>query len=205
MENREHLKIGITGGIGVGKSTVCRIFERLNVPVYHADDRAKFLMNNEKSIIKKVRDAFGWDAYDRNDQLNRPYLAKIVFNNPGKLNILNGIVHPAVLADYEQWVLAQVEHPYSLKEAAIMFETDSYKQLDKIIVVTCPINTRIERIMKRDHMKQEEVLKRIENQITDKERLEKADYVIKNDGGHSLIKQCLSIHQEILEICSAAA
>ncbi len=206
MINQRHLKAGITGGIGVGKSTVCKIFTRLNIPVYQADDRAKFLMNNDEDIIKKVRQAFGWDAYDRQNKLNRPYLAKVVFNDPRQLKILNAIVHPAVLQDYNDWVKAQEDiAPYSIKEAAIMFETDSYKQLDRIIVVTSPINTRIERIMKRDHMKRDEVLKRIENQMTDKERLEKADYVIRNDGKHSLIKQCLEIHHEILQLCSATA
>lgn len=206
MIKKRHLKAGITGGIGVGKSTVCKIFMRLNIPVYQADDRAKFLMNNDEDVIKKVRQAFGWDAYDRQNKLNRSYLAKVVFNDPRQLKILNAIVHPVVLKDYDNWVKAQEGlAPYSIKEAAIMFESDSYKQLDRIIVVTSPINTRIDRIMKRDHLKREEVLKRIENQMTDKERLEKADYVIRNDGQHSLIKQCLEIHQEILQLCSATA
>lgn len=200
--SRKHLKVGITGGIGVGKSTVCSIFRHFGIPVYSADDRAKFLMNKDPQMIKHIRQAFGWDAYDRNDKLNRAYLSKIVFNDPRQLKILNSIVHPAVYKDYSDWVEAH-EHlsPYSIKEAAIMLETDSYKLLDKIIVITSPINTRIERIIRRDYMKREEVLKRIQNQMSDKERLEKANFVIRNDGKHSLIEQCLKIHKELSLLC----
>lgn len=195
-----HLKIGITGGIGVGKSTVCSIFEQLGVPVYYADIRAKQLMHESADLKKSIRQAFGWDTYDKKDNLNRAYLAKIVFNDPVQLNVLNSLVHPAVFRDYHDWVekMALARHPYSIKEAALMFETDSYKQMDKIIVVTCPINIRIERIMKRDHMKRDEVLKRIENQLSDKERLERANFLIKNSGKDSLILQCLNIHKQIL-------
>jgi dephospho-CoA kinase len=116
------------------------------------------------------------------------------------------LVHPAVFRDYNDWLkkIEEADFPYSVKEAALMFETDSYKQMDQIIVVTCPINTRIERIMKRDHMKREEVLKRIENQLSDKDRLERANFVIKNSGKDSLILQCLSIHKQLL-ILSAEA
>lgn len=197
-----HLKVGITGGIGVGKSTVCSIFEQFGVPVYYADIRAKQLMHESSELKKSIRQAFGWDTYDKKDNLNRAYLAKIVFNDPVQLNILNSLVHPAVFKDYHEWLekMKAADYPYSVKEAALMFETDSYKQMDKIIVVTCPINTRIDRIMKRDHMKREEVLKRIENQLSDKDRLERADYVVKNSGKDSLILQCLTLHQQLLEI-----
>lgn len=198
----KHIKVGITGGIGVGKSTVCRIFEQLKVPIYNADTRAKELMNSDEELKKKIRQAFGWDAYDKSGRLDRQYLAKIVFNSPKLLDILNKIVHPAVFHDYNSWVAQKAAegHPYSIKEAALMFETDSYKQLDRIIVVTCPIDVRIERIMKRDHMKRDEVLKRMENQLTDKERLAKADYIIKNSGDFSLIEQSLAIHHELIEL-----
>jgi dephospho-CoA kinase len=201
-----HFKIGITGGIGVGKSTVCSIFEQLGVPIYYADIRAKQLMHESPELKKNIRQAFGWDTYDKKDHLNRSYLSKIVFNDPVQLNLLNSLVHPAVFRDYNDWLkkIEEADFPYSVKEAALMFETDSYKQMDQIIVVTCPINTRIERIMKRDHMKREEVLKRIENQLSDKDRLERANFVIKNSGKDSLILQCLSIHKQLL-ILSAEA
>jgi dephospho-CoA kinase len=197
-----HLKIGITGGIGAGKSTVCRIFEQLGVPIYYADIRAKELMSEEEDLKKNLRLAFGWDAYDKQGELNRAYLAKIVFNNPRQLKTLNQIVHPAVFEDYNKWVKikGQEGHPYSLKEAALLIEAGSYKQLDKIIVVTSPIDLRIDRIMKRDHLRKEEVLKRMENQLSDKERLEKADYVIKNVVNQSLIKQVLTLHKEFMKL-----
>jgi dephospho-CoA kinase len=194
----KHLKIGVTGGIGSGKSTVCSIFEHLGVPIYNADIRAKQLMAESEDLKKKLRLAFGWDVYDKHDQLDREYLAKIVFNNPPQLRILNHIVHPAVFEDYADWANTQSEtgHPYSVKEAALLVEADSYKALDKLIVVTCPIDVRLERITKRDGIKREEVLKRIENQLSDKDRLDHADYVIKNSTNFSLIKQVLLLHKE---------
>jgi dephospho-CoA kinase len=192
------LKIGVTGGIGSGKSTVCQIFKQLDVPIYFADMRAKALMMEDPELKKQIRKAFGWDAYDEKDQLNRSYLAKIVFNNSEKLNILNSLVHPCVFEDYRQWVGEQTAYPYSIKEAALMFETESFKELDKIIVVTAPINTRIERVVQRDNVKNDDVLKRMENQMSDRERIAKADYVLKNDGKSSLISQVLELHREFL-------
>lgn len=197
----KHLKIGVTGGIGSGKSTVCSIFEHLGVPVYNADNRAKQLMSDDEELKKKLRLAFGWDVYDKNDNLDREYLAKIVFNNPPQLRILNHIVHPAVFDDYANWVKDQSDagHLYSVKEAALLVEAESYKELDKLIVVTCPIDIRLERITKRDGIRREEVLKRIENQLSDKDRLEHADYVIKNATNFSLIKQVLVLHKTFTE------
>lgn len=160
--------------------------------------RAKALMMEDPELKKQIRKAFGWDAYDEKDQLNRSYLAKIVFNNSQKLNILNSIVHPCVFEDYRHWVSEQENFPYSIKEAALMFETESYKELDKIIVVTAPINTRIERVVQRDNVKNDDVLKRMENQMSDRERIAKADYVLKNDGKTSLIQQVLELHEEFL-------
>jgi len=199
-----HLKIGITGGIGAGKTTVCQIFEQLGVPVYYADIRAKELMRDEDGLKKKIQQAFGWDSYEKDGILNRPYLAKIVFNDPRQLSILNQIVHPAVFEDYNQWVAQKAKegHVYSVKEAALLLESGSFRQLDKLIVVTSPIDLRIERIMKRDHIRREEVLKRIENQLSDKERLEKADYVLKNGMNRSLIIQVTNLHKEFLKMCN---
>jgi len=197
--NNTHIKIGITGGIGVGKTTVCNVFRQIKIPIYDADTRAKFLMNNDKDLQEQITKNFGWDAYDRKNSLNREYLAKIVFSNPEKLSVLNAIVHPKVNQDYDHWVLENQDAPYSIKEAALLYEAGSYKNLHKTIVVTCPINIRIERIMKRDHMRREEVLKRINNQLTDKERLALADFRIMNDGKNSLIEQVLSLHRTILD------
>lgn len=186
--------------MGVGKSTLCKIFSQLDVPVYDADSRAKWLMSNDEELKEAIKSSFGWDAYTREQELNRTYLAKVVFNNPEKLEILNNLVHPAVKSDYEKWTIDMREYPYSLKEAALLFESESYRSLHKIIVVTCPIEMRIERIMKRDHVKREDILKRIQNQMTDRERLQLADYVIYNDGRKSLIEQVLTIHASVLKL-----
>lgn len=200
-----HLKVGITGGIGSGKTTACNLFAELGVPIYNADDRAKELMGENATLKKNIRQAFGWDSYDKNDQLNRAYLAKIVFNNPQQLKILNAIVHPAVFEDYEKWIKEQSEAkaPYSIKEAALMVESGSYEKLDKLIVVTAPIDIRLERTMKRDHMKREEVLKRMQNQLSDKARLEKADYVLKNSDNFSMEEQIADLHNELLALSSS--
>jgi len=202
MVEERHIKVGITGGIGAGKSTVCKIFEQLGVPIYYADVRAKELMQESNTLRENIRQAFGWDAYDKKGILNRPYLAKIVFNDPRQLQILNQIVHPAVFDDYHSWVSQRANHgnPYSIKEAALLIESGSYKELDQIIVVTCPIDLRIERIMKRDHIRREEVLKRMENQLSDKERLDKTDHVLQNGTDSSLIKQVLELHREFLKL-----
>ena len=194
------IQIGVTGGIGVGKTTVCQIFETLGIPVYKSDDRAKILMNTSEALRNQITKAFGWDAYTRDNVLNRSYLATVVFNNSKKLRLLNSLVHPAVFEDYKIWLSEQSQAKYTIKEAALMFETDSHKLMDYIVVVTCPINLRIERIVKRDHMKRDEVLKRIENQMSDKQRLEKAQYRIKNDGKASIIKQSLDLHSKFLNL-----
>ena len=196
----QHLRIGITGGIGAGKSTVCKIFNQIGIPIYDADFRAKWLMNNNPELKEAIRKSFGWDSYTRKDDLNRDYLGKVVFNNEEKLKNLNNIVHPAVIIDFELWTQEHKHEPYSLKEAALLFESNSYKNLHKVIVINSPIETRIERVVKRDHVKREDVLKRIENQSTDRERMEKADWIIYNDGIRSLIEQTMNIHYKILEI-----
>ena len=196
----QHLRIGITGGMGAGKSTVCKIFSQIGISIYDADSRAKWLMNNNLELKEAIRKSFGWDSYTRKDDLNRDYLAKVVFNNEEKLKNLNSIVHPAVMKDFELWTQEHKDEPYSLKEAALLFESDSYKNLHKVIVINSPIETRIERVVKRDHVKREDVLKRIENQSTDRERMEKADWIIYNDGINSLIEQAMKIHRQILGI-----
>jgi len=160
-------------------------------------------MQEDLVLKKQIRKAFGWDAYDEKEQLNRSYLAKIVFNNVEKLTILNSLVHPYVFDDYRIWVQQQLDSPYSIKEAALMFETESYKESDKIIVVTAPIDMRIERVVQRDNVKCDDVLKRMENQMSDRERLARADFVLKNDGKSSLIKQVLVLHNQFIELVTS--
>jgi dephospho-CoA kinase len=189
------IKIGITGGIGSGKTTVCKIFEALGIPIYYADDSAKKLMTSNKVVKSKITSLFGSEAYFRNGRLNRKFISSKVFSDKTLLNMLNAIVHPAVKEDNERWFLQQ-KSPMALKEATLLIESGSYKDLDKVIVVTCPIETRIERVMSRDKSTKEAVLKRIENQMPEEEKIKYADFVIINDGKKLLIPQVLKIYNK---------
>lgn len=190
------IKAGITGGIGSGKTTVCKVFETLGVPIYYADDRAKYLMHHNAELKAALIARFG-EAIYKDGQLDRPYLAQQVFNNPKALQDLNSLVHPAVARDSEQWQQQQSSAPYTLKEAALLYEAGSYKQLDKIIVVTAPIEIRIQRVMDRDGVSRQQVINRIKNQMPEEEKVSLADFVIHNDGKQSLIDQIMSIHQQL--------
>ena len=186
------LKIGLTGGIGSGKSTVCEIFQLFGIPVYNSDDRAKFLMNSEPNLISNIQANFGEEAY-LDGKLNREYLASKVFHDEEALAQLNALVHPAVGRDFDHWASEQ-DSEILIKEAAILIESGAYKQCDKIAVVTCPVDTRVERVMKRDGVTAEEVQARISKQLSDEERLYHADFVIDNSGEKLIIPQV----QEIL-------
>ena len=191
------MKIGITGGIGSGKSTVCKIFEVLDIPVYYADDRAKWLMNNDVNLIEGVKSVFGNKAY-ADGTLNRPFIADIVFNDKSKLAELNALVHPAVFQDGVAWNEANADAPYTLKEAAILFESGSYLTVDKIITVFTPKEIRIQRVLMRDGITREAIEARMDKQMPEEEKIERSDFVIYNDDEHSLIKQVLDIHRKIL-------
>ena len=195
------MKIGITGGIGSGKSTVCKIFEVLGIPVYYADDRAKWLMNNDKKLIEGVKSVFGNEAY-HDGTLNRPFIADIVFNDKSKLAELNALVHPAVFQDGVAWNEANANAPYTLKEAAILFESGSYLTVDKIITVFTPKEIRIKRVLMRDDTTREAIEARMDKQMPEEEKIERSDFVIHNDDEHSLIEQVLKIHTEILNLDS---
>ena len=193
------LKIGITGGIGSGKSTVCKLFEKFGIPVYYADDRAKWLMNKEESLKEKLRSAFGTSVYNEAGDLDRGYLADIVFNDKSKLEVLNSIVHPAVFEDGAKWQAEQAAlgANYTLKEAALLFETGSYQALDKIIVVTAPEAVRIERVMARDKITEEEVRARINKQMPQEEKEKMADFIVTNLAWETLNIQVSKIHEEL--------
>lgn len=194
------IKVGITGGIGSGKTTVCKMFAELGIPVYYADDRAKYLMQHEHHLIDEIKKNFGDDVYDC-CKLNRKLLAERVFNNKPKLDLLNSLVHPAVFRDTERWIEEQKEKkvPYVLKEAALLVETGSYKMLDKLIVVTAPIDTRMKRVSHRDQVDIEEVQARVRNQLPEKDKIKLADFVIKNDKDLvALHKQVMKIHEQLL-------
>ncbi len=196
------LKVGITGGIGSGKTTVCRMFESLGVPVYYADDRAKWLMRHDAELVLSLKASFGEEVYFKNGQINRAYLSQLVFNDKTKLATLNGLVHPAVFKDAEAWQMDQAKagHAYSLKEAALLFESGSYKQLDKIIVVTAPQEIRIERVMQRDGVSAEQVLARIRNQMPQEEKEAKADFLIQNIFLKDLQAAVEEVHQQLLNL-----
>lgn len=186
------IKIGITGGIGTGKSTVCRIFQMLGIPVYNADAEAKMLMINDNTLKSSIINLLGHECY-LNNELNRVYIASKVFNDKKLLKKLNGLVHPIVKNDFIKWCEKQ-HTSYLIYEAALMIESGSYKLLDKIIVVTAPFEQRIARVCERDKVDREKVLGRINNQLSQEDMLKYADHVIINNGKMSLIKQVHELH-----------
>lgn len=192
------LQIGITGGIGSGKSTVCKYFKDLGIPIYYADARAKWLMTHDPRLISEIKSRYGEEAYSGEGQLNRSYIAGIVFNDPEKLKELNGLIHPAVARDQKNWHQMQTEVPYTLKEAALIYDSGSFKALDKVIMVYAPEQTRIERVMKRDGVSRESVEARISKQWPEEQKLHLADFIILNDGHQELSTQVKRIHEDLI-------
>ncbi|CAA9195061.1 Dephospho-CoA kinase [Flavobacterium bizetiae] len=170
--------IGLTGGIGSGKTTIANYFALMGIPVYIADDEAKKVMQSE-NIVQQIKTTFG-DSIFENDILNRAKLAEIVFNNADKLAQLNAIVHPAVKSDFELWLQENKNHDYVIYEAAILFESGRYKECDVIITVTAPEQIRIERVVKRDNTTREQVLSRMKMQWNDEKRISLSNFVINN-------------------------
>tara|TARA_Y100000589_G_scaffold273173_1_gene266514 strand:+ start:2253 stop:2837 length:585 start_codon:yes stop_codon:yes gene_type:complete len=193
------LKVGITGGIGSGKSTVSRFFSELGVPVYDSDQRAKSLMQHDDSIIIKIKKEFGDNSY-LNNQLNRSYIAEIVFKNELKLKQLNAIVHPVVRTDFNNWLSQNSNANFVIKEAAIMIESGAYKDLDKLIVVNANREHKIKWIKKRDHLLLEDIENRIQNQLSDEIRNQYADFIIENSSSKKELKQqVLSIYNKLID------
>jgi dephospho-CoA kinase len=191
-------RVGLTGGIGSGKSTVASIFEQLDIPVYFADDRGKYLLDHDLELKDAVRAAFGEEVYPEG-KLDRKVLGAVVFSDPEKLTQLNALVHPAVGRDYRAWceATATEDVPYTIKEAAILFETGGYTEMDVNLVVTAPEEMRIARVMARDEVDEEAVRARMERQWPEGDKVMLADYVIVNDGEHSLIEQVMALHREL--------
>ena len=194
------LKVGITGGIGSGKTTICKIFETLGIPIYYADARAKEIMHDNENVKQALLHLFGQEAYLSDGALNRPFISKKVFQNKSMLQQLNAIVHPAVLQDTINWFQTHQDKKYVLYEAAIMYESGSYKMLDKVITVFAPIEERIQRTIKRDNIDRKSVLDRMDKQLSEEEKMKKADYIIYNDHTQSLIEQVLATHNSLLEL-----
>lgn len=192
-------KIGLTGGIGAGKSTAAKLFEFLGVPVYYADDAAKELMNIDATIREKIISSFGNETYLDNI-LQRKILAKKVFGNELEIQKINAIVHPVVFAHFDQWCLERSHLPYIVKEAALIFETILYQKLDKVIHVTAPEELRIARVMLRDGCSKQDVLDRIARQLGEEEKLKRADFILYNDEIHPLVPQVVSLHQKMMQL-----
>ena len=193
-------KVGITGNIGSGKTTVCKIFEILGVPVFYADDEAKKVMVEDKLLIAGIKQTFGAEAYFADGSLNRKYIACIVFNNKDELAKLNALVHPATFRAFDKWVSVQKHVPYVLKEAAILFESDSYKLCNRSIMVTAPLDIRIARVTQRDGITAEEVKNRNSRQFTEEKKLALANDVIINDGTQLVIPQVIKLHELYLSL-----
>ena len=192
------LKVGLTGGIGSGKTTVARLFELLAIPVYYADNRAKEIMNTDPVLREKISALFGEQAYAGNE-LNRSYISSIAFKEKDKLLALNALVHPVTIADSEQWMQSQ-RTPYAIKEAALIFESKVNLQLDYVIGVFAPVILRMQRITARDPISPEEAERRMKNQMDEDEKMALCDFVIINDETQAVIPQVLSLHEKLLTI-----
>jgi len=192
------LKIGITGGIGSGKSTVCNILKNLGVPVFSSDDVGKFLLNNDDYLKTQIKKIFDRDMYTSTGRLDRERMAKLVFNNPDELEKLNELVHPKVKAEFDSWCKKNDKRPYVVKEAAILFETGLYLELNKMVTVFCSKEERIRRILKRDNTTKGQIEKRMIQQMTDDERNKLADYILINDGVEDLLPQVMELHELLL-------
>ena len=193
---KKPLQIGVTGGIGSGKSLICKIFHRLGVPIYDADSHAKELMTTDGILITDIKKEFGDLSYHSDGSLNRVFLAGNVFNDQKKLDALNKLVHPRVALDYQQWVDQNRDCSYVIKEAALLYEAGSYASLDKIIVVDAPVELRIKRVLKRDpHRTVEQIKGIVEKQMPEGEKLKRADFIIVNDESQPVIPQVLKLHR----------
>lgn len=193
------IKVGITGGIGSGKTMVCRILESIQIPVYYADVAAKRLMQEDDQLIKDIQQAFGEESYSASGELNRAYLSEKVFRDKENLQKLNALVHPAVFGDTARWMESlSADVPYAAKEAALFFETGSNKQMDVMVTVAADKTVRIQRIMERDGVTEQQVLERMQNQLSQEEKIKQSDVVIWNNPEDYLLPQVYEMHQSLL-------
>ncbi len=197
-------KVGITGGIGSGKTTACKVFEVLGIPVFYADTVAKEIMCKDAVLVAGIKEAFGSESYFEDGKLNNKHIAGIVFNNETALKQLNALVHPAVFRAFDAWeaTIPQTT-PYTLKEAALLFESGSYKMCDTTILVTAPYEIKLKRVMQRDGVSAEQVKARMDKQLSDEEKSKLANHCIVNDEQQSIIEQVLALHQQFLKTAEA--
>jgi dephospho-CoA kinase len=191
------LKVGITGGIGSGKSVVCHIFNVLGIPVYNADERAKFLISIDRNIRNEIIRVFGKDSYNA-EGYNSKYIASLVFRNSDLLNCLNNIVHPRVVKDFKKWIHLQENAKYIIEETAILFESGAFKKTDRIILVDAPNKIRINRVLERDNVSEEEIRNRMKNQWPTNKIRPIADWIIENDDNNLILPQILAIHNQLM-------
>jgi dephospho-CoA kinase len=191
------LHIGLTGGIGSGKSTVAKVFEALGIPVYYADEAAKKLMNEDEGLKKQIIRHFGEESY-KDGKLNRSYIASLVFADKEKLELLNSLVHPVTIADAKKWMDKQTS-AYAIKEAALLFESEASEGLDYIAGVSAPQALRIKRVMDRDNTSREEIIKRMQNQLDEEMKMKLCDFVIYNDEQQLVTPQVIQLHQKLLK------
>ena len=195
-------QVGITGGIGSGKSTVCRLFAVLGIPIYYADDRAKALMTEDPALMNALRHAFGDDIYDNAGQLQRAVLAQQVFGDSQALATLNGLVHPAVFQDAASWAVKHQDAPYLLREAALLYESGSWSLMDRMVVVWAPEAMRIARVTARDGVQAAAVQARMAQQMPEEEKRARADHAILNDGDHPLVPQVWELDRLFRQLAS---
>jgi len=191
------MKIGLTGNIGSGKSTVCRIFESMGIPVFYADLEAKLLYKKEE-VKKAVKNELGSTVFDIRQEVNFKKLASVIFSNKSALTFINGLIHPLLFERYNQWLKLHNKSPYTIHESAILFEHHLENRFDKTITVFCPEAMRINRVMQRDNIAKESVIQRISNQMDDETKNKLADFVIVNDGTKMLIPQVMEIDKAII-------
>lgn len=198
MSKQVPVLVGLTGGIGAGKSTIAKFFTLLGIPIYYADDRAKWLMSNNSVLKRQVLDTFGDESFTQDGEINRLFLAKTIFADPEKTAIINAFVHPAVKRDFRHWTENQ-KTPYIIKEAALLFETGSYQDLDKTILVAAPLEIRIARVMARDpHRDQNQIHDIVARQLPEEQKKELTDFLVDNTGDILVIPQVLKIHNSLI-------
>jgi dephospho-CoA kinase len=196
-------KVGITGGIGSGKTTVCKVFEVLGIPVFYADTEAKNMMVEDELLIEAIKLTFGEESYFEDRKLNNKHIAGIVFNNEAELAKLNALVHPAVFRAFDRWEAnVNPKASYTLKEAALLFESGSYRMCDTTILVTAATDVKINRVMQRDNSTAEQVKARMDKQMSDAEKAKMANHFIINDETNSIIEQVLALHKEFLNLAA---
>ena len=191
------IKVGVTGGIGSGKTLICKVFEKLGVSVFYADSEAKRILNEDEEVKKRISEKFGPGIYNENG-INKANLAHIVFNDNEALGTINEIIHPVVRQRFERW-LNQQQAPYAIEEAAILIETGAHRDLDYTILVYAPRELRISRAMERDNKSRKEIETRMDHQMPDEDKFKKVNSVIYNDNSRMVIPQVLDIHEQLMK------